>query len=183
MHKWELECSISLSAEEWKDSINNLRKCTISLTVRETATKLFTRWYYTPNKLHTFSLQYLKLVLEDVYRRALSHIFSGTVKKYHKYGKIQETSPSVSQAFRYPLNYPIVCYSCLSQVSPFNHHMRLIQTISVSIQWLVAFHWKSPSVPLMLLKTRINNIIFMEKLYHTLYNTMRIYNKKMELLV
>lgn len=88
MHKWELECSISLSAEEWKDSINNLRKCTISLTVRETATKLFTRWYYTPNKLHTFSLQYLKLVLEDVYRRALSHIFSGTVKKYHKYGKI-----------------------------------------------------------------------------------------------
>lgn len=52
MHKWESECNLSFSIEDWKNYIINLRKCTRLLTVRETATQLFTRWYYTPTKLH-----------------------------------------------------------------------------------------------------------------------------------
>lgn len=56
--------------------------------------------------------------------------------------------------------------------------MRLVHTICVSIHWLIAYHWKSPSVPLAQLKVRINNINLMEKIVHTLHNKNHIYDKK-----
>lgn len=53
MLKWEQECDILLSPEKWADCTNNLLKCTRSITIRETAIKVLTRWYYTPKKLHS----------------------------------------------------------------------------------------------------------------------------------
>lgn len=53
MIKWEQELDIKLSTENWSNCISILLKCTRSITIRETEVKLFTRWYYTPAKLHT----------------------------------------------------------------------------------------------------------------------------------
>lgn len=58
MSKWEADCGTSFSPDDWKDCLTNLQKSTQCLTVRETAMKLFTRWYLTPVKLHTFTPLY-----------------------------------------------------------------------------------------------------------------------------
>lgn len=53
MTVWERELNLEFDLQDWEANWQNMRKCTNSLTIRETAIKLFTRWYYTPSRLHT----------------------------------------------------------------------------------------------------------------------------------
>lgn len=48
--KWETDCNEKFTPEDWGTMLQNLRKATKSLTVRETAYKVLTRWYYTPSR-------------------------------------------------------------------------------------------------------------------------------------
>lgn len=47
----------------------------------------------------------------------------------------------------------------------------------LKIHWLKTYHWKSTSVSIDQLKTRINTIKLMQKIFHTLYNTIHFYKK------
>lgn len=57
-------------------------------------------------------------------------------------------------------------------------HMRLVHTICVAIHWLVAYIWKSPSVPINQLKTRIRSINQMEKNLSLNIHSIQFYNKR-----
>lgn len=52
-YRSQLEQELNLHNEDldWEANWQNMRKCTKSLMVKETAIKLFTRWYYTPSHL------------------------------------------------------------------------------------------------------------------------------------
>lgn len=48
--KWETDCNEKFTPEDWGTMLQNLRKATKSLAVREMAYKVLTRWYYTPSR-------------------------------------------------------------------------------------------------------------------------------------
>lgn len=49
---WEVETAQEFPEEDWQDMINNMHKCTRSISIKETVLKLHTRWYYTLDRLH-----------------------------------------------------------------------------------------------------------------------------------
>ncbi|KAM9320234.1 coiled-coil domain-containing protein 80 [Gastrophryne carolinensis] len=52
--RWEADLGRSLSEEEWGDVYKNAHKGLISSSMQETNYKLITRWYRTPELLHSF---------------------------------------------------------------------------------------------------------------------------------
>lgn len=176
MLKWEQECDITLSAENWSDSISNLLKCTRSITIRETAIKLFTRWYYTPSKLHAI----FPSVPHTCFRGCIdtgsfSHIF-WHCDKVSQIWKLLEGFASIISENKVNLTLSN-CLLFTPIIGLNNFHIRLVHTICVAIHWLIAYHWKSPTLPLSQLKTRVNNILLMEKIFHTLNNSQHIFEK------
>lgn len=177
MLKWEQECDITLSPENWSDCISKFLKCTRSIRIRETAIKLFTRWYYTPAKLHTI----FPTIPHTCFRGCIStgsftHIF-WDCEKVSQIWKHLESFASIISTNNVILT-PSNCLLFTPIIGLNSFHMRLVHTICVAIHWLIAYHWKSSSLPLSQLKTRINNILLMEKIFHTLNNSKHTFDKK-----
>lgn len=177
MLKWENECSLTISLEDWYTSIDNLRKCTRSLTIRETPIKLLTRWYLTPLKLHTI----FPSTPSNCFRGCSSpgsftHIFWDCDKISFIWRQLETFSSKIADT-----NITLSLSNCLL-FSPITNlsipQTRLIHTISVAIQWLIAVHWKSNSFPVSQLKTRINSIYIMERIFHTIYNSITFHTNK-----
>lgn len=54
MIKWESDLGITFSMDDWMSMSINLRKSNKAISFRETPTKVFSRWYLTPVKLHSY---------------------------------------------------------------------------------------------------------------------------------
>lgn len=95
-NKWESDCNTSLSSDDCEYCIY-LCKCTRSLTVGESAIKLFTRWYFTPTKLH-----FIFPSVSPAYFRGCSfpdsfpHIFWDCEKISHIWRKLEAFSAIIT---------------------------------------------------------------------------------------
>lgn len=89
MVQWETDLDSSFTSEEWKTTIDNLLKCTRSISSRESAVKLHTRWYMRPPlKIHSFYPSPLA-VIEDVLIRAPFYTSFGAIKLFNLCGNRQ----------------------------------------------------------------------------------------------
>lgn len=107
---------------------------------------------------------------------SFSHIFWDCDRVTQIWKQLEKFASKISNN-----NINLTIYNCLlfSPIIGLSiHNMRLIHTICVAVHWLIAHHWKSPTIPLSHLKTRINNINLMEKIFHTIQNTNQFYTKK-----
>lgn len=52
--QWETDLRLDLSTEEWDRIYNYINKGTINVSTQESRFKIFTKWYRTPDKIHTF---------------------------------------------------------------------------------------------------------------------------------
>lgn len=62
---WEAETGHQHPVEDWL----NMHKCTRSVAIKETVVKLYTRWYYTPVKIHRMCPS-----IPDIYFRGCGYI-------------------------------------------------------------------------------------------------------------
>lgn len=118
MLKCEEELREQFMEQEWDLMWTNLRKCTRSLSVRDTALKIFTRWQYTSFKLST------------IYPQASPHCFQRYSQVgffLHTFWTCENMSSFGAELFDFmsklvgkliTLFSPNVYYSCIFQISP-----------------------------------------------------------------
>lgn len=166
--KWEAECSLEPKILDWDICIDNLKKCTGSLNIRETMIKLLTRWYQTPTRVHKFFPTVSLLCFRGCQTLgSFLHVLSPCPPIWRKLTSIA----SIITGVQLSLN-PSHCLLFSPIVEATTLLMRLIHTISVAIHWVVGVHWRNPLVPLLQVKLRVESINRVEKLFHTLYHTM-----------
>lgn len=85
MIPWEAELDCSFTTEVWNVMIDNLRKSNRAVSFRESPTKLFSRWYMTPSKIHSYPET--SPVLGDVQNLVLFYTFFGAVNISNQSGK------------------------------------------------------------------------------------------------
>lgn len=177
MHKWEKECNLHLTSDEWQDCILNLRKCTRSITIRETPYKLITRWYFTPSRLHAI----FPSSSPNCYRGcdapgSFTHIFWECNKISFIWQQLDSFASKISNR-QINLTLPnCLLFTTIPGLSV--PQMRLIHTICVAIHWMIAVNWKSSSFPPSQLKARLSSINLMEKIFHVIYNSTKFYDNK-----
>lgn len=55
--QWSKELGVDLTDKQWQNACILAHKCSLSTRTQETAYKLLTRWYATPDKIHKWYLQ------------------------------------------------------------------------------------------------------------------------------
>lgn len=155
----------------------NLRKSNKAISFREAPIKVFSRWYLTPEKLHS----YYPLVSPNCFRGCsvpgtFIHIFWSCTYLdliWCKAFEIIESSskqkitptPQICLLFANIPNVPLPC-------------TRLIHSLCSSILWMIAYNWKSNNLPWQQVVSRMESIKLAEWIYHTLNDTTHIHKNK-----
>lgn len=139
--------------------------------------KLLTRWYLTPQKIHNF----YPTVSPNCFRGCseqgtLVHIFwsckflkpiwqaaNNRIKEAS--GQTIELTPKICLLFASIPNIPIPCN-------------RLIYSLFSAIQWMIAYNWRSTNLIWSQVLSRMELMKLTERIHHTLYDNMHIFNKK-----
>lgn len=180
MLQWEADLDISIPLKSWNVMIENLRKCNIAASFRESPMKLFSRLYLTPSKIHSFYPSaspncfrgcnipgtYLHIFwdcvyLEPIWNAAANKIESITKKKIN-------LSPQLCILYATIPDIPISC-------------IRLTHSLISSIQWMIALNWKSQNLPWTQVLSRMDMLNLSERIYHTLHDSMHSFDEKWSL--
>lgn len=177
MLKWESDLGVSFSVDEWTSMSDNLRKSNKAISFRETPIKIFSRWYLTPSKLHT----YYPSISPNCFRGCaepgtLMHTFWNCIhlnQIWHKATDIIENSskqkiiptPQICLLFANIPNIPSPC-------------MRLFHSLCSSSHWMIAYNWKSNNLPWQQVVTRMESLKLSKWIYHTLNDSTHIHKRK-----
>ena len=177
MERWEIELNCSFQADQWLVMIDNLRKSNRAAAFRETPLKIFTRWYMTPAKIHSF------------YPNVSPNCFRGCQEVgnyFHIFWDCKLLQPiwlAVVERLEITLKkkIPLTPYICLlfatvpDVPSPCN---RMIHSLISAVQWMIACNWKSQNLPWPQVISRMESIKLSERIHHTLYDSMHIFSNK-----
>ena len=177
MLRWEKDLDCSFSADSWYSMSENLQKCNKAISFRDTPVKLFSRWYLTPSKLHSF----YPLISPNCFRGCseqgtLLHTFwscpfldqiwrAATSRFESSYGHKISLTPQIC-----------LLYATIPDIP--TSHMRLFHSLCSSIQWMIALNWKSNTILWSQVLERMEVYKISEKIYHTLNDNLHIYNSK-----
>lgn len=156
--------------------MDNLRKSNRAISFRETPLKLFTRWYLTPKKIHDFyptaspncfrgcSEQgtFVHKFWSCTFLKPIWHAVANRIKEAT--GKTIELTPRICLLFASVLNIPTICN-------------RLIHSLFSSIQWMIAYNWRSNNLIWSQVLSRMEMMKLTERIHHTLHDNMYIFSK------
>lgn len=165
------------STEEWSSMSENLRKCNKAISFRETPLKLFSRWYLTPSKLHT----YYPSVSPNCFRGCsepgtLLHTFWEC--KYIKQIWLKATNFIECSSQQIITPTPQICLLYAKIPNTPTSCMRLFHSLCSSIHWMIAYNWKTKNLSWQQVTTRMESIKISEWIYHTLNDSTHIHKKK-----
>lgn len=162
---------------DWDRGWLNICKCSKSLTTKETAIKLITRWYYTPTRIHKIYPQSSPNCF-----RGCSHLGS-YIHTFWECEKLQPTWKEILKLIDKLVGNPInlTFHHCilLQDIPEITKPlMRLIHSICVATLWGIALHWKSSSIPFAQIISRIDSMRITEKIFHTLHDSIPVFDAK-----
>lgn len=177
MVAWEVEMAQEVPDGDWQDMINNMHKCTRSVSIKETVLKLHTRWYYTPERLHRI----YPLVSGTCFRGCqdrgtLLHTFWSCKALDTVWNKTTSLIRLLSG-----ISLTLTCQMCLLFAAlpgvplPLQ---KLIHTLFSAVQWAIALNWKRPRVTWSQVISRMESIRSMERIHHTLMDSIHIFDQK-----
>lgn len=176
MIHWEAELNC-FTTVVWNVMIDHLRKSNRAVSFRESPTKLLSRWYMTPSKIHSFYPEtspncfrwcselgsFLHIFwscehLKPIWRAAITRIEESSKQKI-------PLSPQACLLYATVPNIPTPCN-------------RLLHSLTSSIQWMIAFNWRTHNLSWSQVLSRMEMLRLSEMIHHTLYDSMHIFNNK-----
>lgn len=175
--QWDQELNLDQDAIDWDRGWLNIRKCSKSLTIRETAVKLTTRWYYTPTRIHT------------IYPQTSPRCFRGCTHSgsyIHIFWECEKLQPTWREVLKLvdklagqPINLTSLHCIFFQDIPEITKHLlRLIHSICIAMIWCTALHWKSSVIPFTQIISRVDCMMISEKIFHTLHDSIPAYNAK-----
>lgn len=142
--EWETECSLEHGILNWKDCIDNLKKCTRRVNIRETALKLHTRWYQTPVKIHSIfpTVSLIGCHSPDTFL----HLFWECSQVTLIWRKLDIFASKIACAQLSLTPSHCLLLSPITEVTKLQ--MKLIHTICVAIHWVITIHCKTQYIHL-----------------------------------
>lgn len=155
----------------------NMHKCTHSMSLKETVVKWNTRRYLTPNKVHLF----YPSVPENCFMGcqaagSFPHIFWSCpglkpIWRQAAFWVAQMTGSLIT------LTLPMcLLFTPLPEVPA--PAQKLAHTLFCMILWAIALNWCSPTVPWTQVIQRMEAIKLMERIHHSILDTMHIFDRK-----
>ena len=155
----------------------NLRKSNRAVSFRETPTKLFTRWYLTPSKIHTF----YPSVSPDCFRGCqtegtLLHIFWSCPCLAQVW---TEVTHRIEKSSRHKISLtPQICllYGNVPDIPlPCS---RLLHSLCSSVQCIIALNWRSEEIIWSQVLDRMALLKLSERVYHTVNDSHQVFEAK-----
>ena len=177
MAQWDQELGLDYDYKDWEACWQNMRKCSVSLSVRETAVKLFTRWYLTPLRLSKIFPQSSPLCFRGCpHQGSFLHLFWERAKLRSTWEEVLVLMAKLAGGSMALTHTHCLLFESIPDTP--KPLMRLLHTICVAVQWTIALHWKSSVVPLAQIVARVDQIMLTEKIHHTLRDTMHLHDAK-----
>lgn len=177
MVKWETEIGQEFTPDEWSDMLINMHKSTRSMSIKETAVKLHTRWYLTPRKVHLF----YPTVPDSCFRGCQTtgsflHTFWSCPVLQPIRQKVASKVGQITGSL-VTLNAPM--YLLFTQIPKvMAPAQKLAHTLFCAVLWATTLNRRTPTVPWPQVMQRMETIRLMEKVQHTIKDTMHVFDCK-----
>lgn len=175
--QWEHDLALDQNTIDWDRGWTNICKSSKSLSIKETAIKLMTRWYYTPTRI------------QKIYPQSSPQCFRGCTQLgtyLHIFWECEKLQPTWTEVLKLidrlvgnPINLTFQHCILFQDVPKITKpQLRLVHSICIATLWCIALHWKSPSIPFAQIIARIDSIKETEKIFHTLHDSIPIFDIK-----
>lgn len=176
MIRWETNVDQVLSIEDWSDILNKMLKCSHSMVIKETVVKLHTRWYLTPDRLQFYPEVPVTCFRDCQVSGTLLHTFWSCPQCKHIWTQAATKVAQISGTM-VTLTAPMcLLFTPIPDVPP--PTQKLVDTLYCAILWAIALNWCSPMVLWAQVLQRMESIKLMERIHHTLLDTLHIYHNK-----